>query len=333
MLIITLQAKGGVGKSFVTSALTQFCHSIGQPVALFDADPNNATLLATPALGAEPLDLLGAGEGMAIDEAAFDGLMERMTTEPADKVLLVDAGATTFLPLFNYVVSHAIWELCTEYQHPLVLHPVITGGPDCEESVLGFATLASQVECPFLITTNPYHGPVSIQGRSIDEHPAYQEHSGSVLARAALWPLLARQALGAFGSGRSRYGNGREGGGHEVEGPVHGEDAVENRLQVEFAFPLCFALLLRRFFRAAFPLRFGLPFRRFFLCFRFRLRLRRHAFSPFRIWSSKTAAPIAATAPNVGRRRREPCTANAGKCGQMRACGDFGAFRLRFGGG
>ncbi len=196
MLIITLQAKGGVGKSFVTSALTQFCHSIGQPVALFDADPNNATLLATPALGAEPLDLLGAGEGMAIDEAAFDGLMERMTTEPADKVLLVDAGATTFLPLFNYVVSHAIWELCTEYQHPLVLHPVITGGPDCEESVLGFATLASQVECPFLITTNPYHGPVSIQGRLIDEHPAYQEHSGSVLARVDLpaypSPLFAR---------------------------------------------------------------------------------------------------------------------------------------------
>ena len=101
---------------------------------------------------------------------------------------------------------------------------------------------------------------------------------GSVLARIALRPLLALEALGTFGSGRSRYGNGREGGGDAVQGSVHYENAVENRLQVDFfAFRLRFALLLRRFFAG------------FFRCFRSCLRLRRHALSPFRTGSKDRA--------------------------------------------
>ena len=198
MLLITMQAKGGVGKTFATSCLAQYCQSIQQPTVLYDADPNNASLGAITALGAERLPMLDNSPtgALAIDEMAFDQLMERMTQEPPDTAIIVDAGATTFLPLLSYLVSHAVWEVCAEYQHPLVLHPVIAGGPDCEESVHGFAQLAAQVPTHYLITTNPYHGRVVVGGVTLEDHPDYRECASRVLARVDLpaypSPIFAR---------------------------------------------------------------------------------------------------------------------------------------------
>lgn len=43
---ISLQAKGGVGKSFLALMLSMFYRHIERPVKIFDTDPANATLFS-----------------------------------------------------------------------------------------------------------------------------------------------------------------------------------------------------------------------------------------------------------------------------------------------
>lgn len=55
---ISLQAKGGVGKSFLALMLSMFYRHIQKPVKIFDTDPANATLFGFPALEAEKFEIM-----------------------------------------------------------------------------------------------------------------------------------------------------------------------------------------------------------------------------------------------------------------------------------
>jgi hypothetical protein len=95
-----LQGKGGVGKSFVASILGQYFQVRGRDVRCFDTDPVNQTFAQYRELGVERLDLLADG---SIDQRAFDGLVERLLTE--DECFVVDNGASTFIPMWNYILE------------------------------------------------------------------------------------------------------------------------------------------------------------------------------------------------------------------------------------
>src|SRR5712691_2310752 len=90
---MSLQGKGGVGKSLAASVLAQYFMARGRAVRCIDADPVNKTLFQYRALEAKPLQLLQDG---AIDSRAFDQLMEELLTE--DGPFIVDNGASTFVP-------------------------------------------------------------------------------------------------------------------------------------------------------------------------------------------------------------------------------------------
>jgi hypothetical protein len=76
---LTLQGKGGVGKSLIASVLAQYFLRKGVAVRCVDTDPVNRTLAQYSALGADWLSL--RDEHNRIDQRAFDGLMERFLTE------------------------------------------------------------------------------------------------------------------------------------------------------------------------------------------------------------------------------------------------------------
>ena len=71
----TLQGKGGVGKSFVSSLITQYLRAKGEPVVAVDTDPVNATLAGYKAFGTQRLELM---EGGSLVERNFDALIERV---------------------------------------------------------------------------------------------------------------------------------------------------------------------------------------------------------------------------------------------------------------
>jgi len=72
---ISLQGKGGVGKSLVSSILSQYLLSKGENVRAIDADPVNQTLAEYPGLGVSRLNLLKDG---SVDQREFDLLVLRL---------------------------------------------------------------------------------------------------------------------------------------------------------------------------------------------------------------------------------------------------------------
>ena len=84
---LTLQGKGGVGKSLVASVLAQYLRGKGKEVRCIDTDPVNRTFAQYSALGADRLNL--RDEHNRIEQRAFDSLIERFLTEDAALVGLV----------------------------------------------------------------------------------------------------------------------------------------------------------------------------------------------------------------------------------------------------
>ena len=78
---LTLQGKGGVGKSLVASVLAQYLRERGKEVRCIDTDPVNRTFAQYSALGADRLNL--RDEHNRIEQRAFDSLIERFLTEDA----------------------------------------------------------------------------------------------------------------------------------------------------------------------------------------------------------------------------------------------------------
>ena len=75
---LTLQGKGGVGKSLVASILAQYLNEKGREVRCIDTDPVNRTFAQYGALAADRLNL--RDEHNRIEQRAFDSLMERFLT-------------------------------------------------------------------------------------------------------------------------------------------------------------------------------------------------------------------------------------------------------------
>src|ERR1043165_3783885 len=98
---LTLQGKGGVGKSLVAALLAQYFREDGLDVRCIDTDPVNRTFAQYAALGADRLNL--RDEHNRIDQRVFDTLMERFLSE--DAIFVVDNGASTFLPLSHYLLE------------------------------------------------------------------------------------------------------------------------------------------------------------------------------------------------------------------------------------
>src|SRR5580658_11258293 len=100
---LSLQGKGGVGKSLIASFIAQFYKDHGVRAICVDTDPVNQTFSQYAALGAQHLQLM---EGNQIDRRRFDSLLESILT--TDESFIVDNGASTFIPLWHYMVESRV---------------------------------------------------------------------------------------------------------------------------------------------------------------------------------------------------------------------------------
>jgi hypothetical protein len=180
---LSLQGKGGVGKSFVASLLAQyFKHRKAIPVRCIDADPVNQTLAQYKELGAERLELLRDG---SVDQRAFDRLMENLLTDSG--TFIVDNGASTFIPLWNYMLENNAVSLLRASGRRVFVHCVVTGGQALADTLSGFARLAETTEeRSIVLWVNEYFGRIERDGRPLHELPVYAEHEGSVFGSVAI---------------------------------------------------------------------------------------------------------------------------------------------------
>jgi cellulose biosynthesis protein BcsQ len=105
---MTLQHKGGVGKSFVTNCIAQYYLRENRPVKIIDADPSNKSLAAYKALNVIALDIMTANN--TVNSRAFDDIIYDITSTGQDFV--IDNGAANFLPFMAYLVDNNVPRFC-----------------------------------------------------------------------------------------------------------------------------------------------------------------------------------------------------------------------------
>lgn len=181
-----LQGKGGVGKSVIAALLAQYKASKGHETLCLDTDPINATFHGYQALNVQQIALM---ENDEIVPRRFDALVEIMAPSAHD--IIIDNGASAFVPLTHYLISNQIPALLARMGHELVIHTVITGGQALLDTVNGFRQLAGQfpAEASFVVWLNPYWGPIQHEGKSFEQLKAYQDRKSRVAAIVQIPPL------------------------------------------------------------------------------------------------------------------------------------------------
>ncbi len=189
---MVLQGKGGVGKSLIAAILAQYNVSKGKQPLCIDTDPVNATFHGFKALKVKRLQIM---DGDEINPRHFDSLVELIAPSTVD--VIIDNGASSFVPLSHYLISNQVPALLQEMGHELVVHTVITGSQALTDTVNGFAQLATQfpAESSFIVWLNPYWGAIEYEGKSFEQMKAYINNKSRVMAIIKM-PTLKEETYG-----------------------------------------------------------------------------------------------------------------------------------------
>jgi hypothetical protein len=175
---IVLQGKGGVGKSMIAAILAQYMLSKGETPICFDTDPVNATFLGYAALNARRIQIM---DGDEINSRNFDALIEQIA--PSEHPVIIDNGASSFIPLSHYMVSNDVATVLQELGHKLVIHTVVTGGQALTDTLKGLAALLTQFpadSATFITWLNPYWGPIEADGKTFEKMKTYTENKNRI---------------------------------------------------------------------------------------------------------------------------------------------------------
>lgn len=189
---MVLQGKGGVGKSMIAATIAQYKAHKGQKPICIDTDPVNATFEGYKALDVRRLNIM---DGDEINTRNFDALVEMVAS--ADNDIIIDNGASSFVPLSHYLISNQVPALLQDMGHELVVHTVITGGQALTDTVSGFTQLVAQfpTEALFVVWLNPYWGPIEHEGKGFEQLKAYTANKDRVGAIIQI-PALKEETYG-----------------------------------------------------------------------------------------------------------------------------------------
>ncbi|RAX56592.1 conjugal transfer protein TraL [Helicobacter monodelphidis] len=171
MVHIIINAKGGIGKSFVSSLITQYLMDNTKSVIAIDTDPNNTTLLNIKALNAHFIALFN--EEGKFERSKFDKLMELIVQKNNDH-FVVDCGATTFNPILEYLQENEVIEFLQSQNCEVIMHIPIVGAQAQEETIKGAMKIIEAFNCNFVIWLNGYHGKIERGNKKFDEFEEYQ---------------------------------------------------------------------------------------------------------------------------------------------------------------
>ncbi|BCA95201.1 hypothetical protein TUM19329_15620 [Legionella antarctica] len=176
---ITMQGKGGVGKSFITATTAQYKFQKAQSPLCIDTDPINATFHGFKSLNVERLDIM---DGDEINPRHFDALVEKIANTQDD--VIIDNGASSFVPLSHYLLTNHVPALLKDMGHELIIHTVITGGQALLDTINGFAQLVKQFpeDVRYVVWLNPYWGKIESEGKPFEQMKVYKETKDRIAA-------------------------------------------------------------------------------------------------------------------------------------------------------
>ncbi|MCF8482151.1 MAG: conjugal transfer protein TraL [Rhodospirillum sp.] len=194
----TLQGKGGVGKSFVAALLAQYYQPRDGELICFDTDPVNRSFGGYKAFGVENVTL-----GERVDEINtryFDDLLERILAAPENATIVIDNGASTFLPLLGYMVETQALTMIQEAGHEIRIHSIVTGGQGLTDTMEGLSQVLKYFNTiPIVVWLNEYFGRVERQvGKQVqtfEDSAIYRKNMDQITALVRL-PELRKETFG-----------------------------------------------------------------------------------------------------------------------------------------
>ena len=120
-----------------------------------------------------------------IDPRGFDALMETILT--TDGMFVIDNGASTFVPLWNYILENNVLALLRESGKHLFIHTVITGGQALGHTLEGFEQVAATTaDRSIVVWINEYFGRVERDGKDFPDMAAARTNQQKILGAIAL---------------------------------------------------------------------------------------------------------------------------------------------------
>ena len=94
---------------------------------------------------------------------------------------VVDNGASTFLPLWHYLLENSALEYLRQQERRVFVHTVITGGQALIDTLNGFNELAQTTqERNIVVWVNEYFGRAEADGKKFSEMAAYRDNVDKV---------------------------------------------------------------------------------------------------------------------------------------------------------
>ncbi len=174
---IILQGKGGVGKSFIASALAQFLVATEKNVHLYDTDPVNQTFGHYKKLNVQMIDILTSHK--QIDASKFDGLIEEIATK--EGIAVIDNGAATFVPLMSYLRESNIIDYFNENGIAVIAHVPIVGGQATMDTLQGLGEILHDLNVPVIVWQNKYWGDIVIEGKALEDLSIYKNNMDKII--------------------------------------------------------------------------------------------------------------------------------------------------------
>lgn len=173
-----LNGKGGCGKSFIASMITQHLRhrhaEQASVVQCVDTDPTNKTVSRFREFGATELDIV-ADDGN-IDTRRFDDLYEIILNHGGPSV--VDFGSSSFIPFTAYCSENDLMSTILEYGRQLVLHVPVVGGQAANDTMDGLEHLLRTQRAPVVVWLNEFFGEIGSKSRGFFETELYREFQG-----------------------------------------------------------------------------------------------------------------------------------------------------------
>jgi hypothetical protein len=180
-----LQAKGGIGKSFVSTLLAQHVINETGAVRCFDTDQENTTFKHYAALGVTHITL--TDQSRLIDPKKFDFLMETLLTEEGNFV--IDTGANTFSNLLAYMVENEVFAMLRQARKATYVHTIVGGGDTLADTANGFYAIAQTVSgARIVLWFNEHFGDIkTAEGKPFMETQAYRQSAGRLTGTVTLY--------------------------------------------------------------------------------------------------------------------------------------------------
>lgn len=176
---LSLQGKGGVGKSFLALMIAMYYQDKKIALDIYDTDPINATVFGFKSLNAEKFEIMKKNE---IDKRSFDNLFARVIKAKND--VLIDIGSNGFISICSYILSNQLIQMLHENGHKIIIHTSIVGGQNLLHTINGFDSLVKQFpsETNFVIWLNPFWGEVIHNNNSFEKLKVYNSHKARITA-------------------------------------------------------------------------------------------------------------------------------------------------------